>query len=194
MGRGMCFFVPRKRAFLVKTLSGAILFWILIFVYLGRTSKEVPSTENEVEDVAKFPHLTAPPVGQGAKRGIDLRPKNKRDIFPDDDVDNDDDSRKNKRTTKKGRFDRGEESGKNKRNNVIVKNKNNNNNDDVEKTPVTFFPPMKENWYKSHPMEGIIPDLSAHRKGDGFKVDPAREEEADPNSPGAQGKWSSIHG
>jgi len=165
--------------FLVKTVAGALLFWLLIFLYLGRTSKEEPSSkENEAEN---FPHLTAPPIGKGANRGIDSRPKNKRDIFPeDDDKGRVVDVKQNKGTTPKLIKPLRDK----KRRNDVNENKD---ADVVESGRVTFFPPLKDSWYKAHPMDGIIPNLSAHRKGDGFKTDPKREEEADPHSPGALG-------
>lgn len=187
MAKGLCFFVPRKRAFLVKTVAGAILFWLIIFLYLGRTSKEASNSSKDADIRASFPHLNAPPPGEGKNQGIDLRDVNKRDVNFDDF--NHHDPRQNVRTTMKlgERQSNRKDSIESDRNAAESRPKRNNGVETGGNKHVTFFPPPKESWYKSHPMDGKIPNLQQHRKNGQFN-NPAREEEADPNSPGALGE------
>jgi len=180
LSRILCFVPPRKRGFLAKTAVGALLFWLLLFLYLGRTSKN--NYENDDEEQRHLVKFTAPPIppqpdknaaaGGGSDNdeegevegagGKGRNSVNKREAF----------ANKNKMTTRPR---------KNK-----PKARDSGGDSRVDAMPATFFPPVKESWFKTHPMDGIIPNLEILRGSD-FEADPKHEEDRDPRSPGAQG-------
>lgn len=185
-----CFFVPRKRAFLFKTAVGALLFWLLLFLYLGRTAKNPQDdNENSNNNSNKNNHLlrvTAPPIPPLRDSGGEIeKSQNRREaIF----VANDKNKNKMTTTRKKPpvkeipwRKEGGNDGDNNKNNN----NHNNKRNNEIADGAMTFFPPVKESWFKSHPLDGIIPNLEILKEKS--IEDPKHAEETDPRSPGAQG-------
>jgi len=168
MAKGLCFLVPRKRAFLAKTAAVGLLFWLLLFLYLGRTSKDVGRSDGQ-----GIIHVTAPPIPPL----VNNNDNNKNDN------NNNNNNIKNIATTRRTIINNVPFPGDKQPKRPVARNINNKNIN----VKATFFPPLKESWFKSHPLEGIIPNLAIHRDNNNNNNNPHREEDSDPHAPGALG-------